>query len=256
MKFIKKIYHSLFSEYFRSKLRTNIRKSKSLFLTGDKVMCNCCGKAYNNFLPKGNVKKRENVMCPNCGSLERTRLLLFYLENETTFFNENTKILHFAPEEGLKNVFKKKKSKYINGDINPNLADEIIDITDIHYPDSSFDYIICSHVLGHVPDEKTAIKELYRVLKPGGQSIVLTLLNKRNVPTIENPQITNPEERLRIYGERSLVRLHGNDFKNRLEEPGFQVEIINYEKKLSQEKVERFRLQNNSRGTFFICKKR
>ena len=238
-------------------MKSSERKWKGCFLKGNQVECNCCGKTYRKFLPKGNLEIRENVMCPNCGSLERNRLLLFYLENETSFFNEGKKVLHFAPEEGLKLVFQKRKKKeeYINGDINPNFADELIDITSINYPENSFDYIICSHVLGHVPDEKKAIEELYRVLKPGGELIVLTLINSKDVPTLEDEKITDPEERLKVYGERSLVRLHGNDFQNRLEKPGFQVEILDYEKKLDQFTVDRFRLHNNSRGNFFICKK-
>lgn len=254
---MKKLYRKIFGEKSRLRINRLVRKINGLFLFGNKVECNCCGNTYRKFLPKGNVTLRENVMCPNCGSLERTRLLMMYLNNETDCFELGKKVLHFAPEDGLKMNFIKVKSKndYVNGDINPNYADEVIDITHIQYPDNYFDYIICSHVLGHVPDEETAIEELYRVLKFEGKAIIMTLLNQENLPTIEKFKITDPEERIKLYGERSLCRLHGNDFKKRLEAPGFKVEILDYSKKLTNEIVERFRVNEPSRGQLFICTK-
>ena len=36
------------------------------------------------------------------------------------------------------------------------------------FPDDTFDRIIASEVLEHVPDDQAALDELFRVLKPGG----------------------------------------------------------------------------------------
>ena len=43
-----------------------------------------------------------------------------------------------------------------------------IDVTRITYDSNTFDVIVCSHVLEHVPDDDKAMRELYRVLKPNG----------------------------------------------------------------------------------------
>ena len=43
-----------------------------------------------------------------------------------------------------------------------------LDITDLPFTDECFDLILCSHVLEHVHDDRSAMRELYRVLAPGG----------------------------------------------------------------------------------------
>ena len=252
---LKTIYKSTFSESFRIKITNFKRHLKGLSLKGNNVACNCCGKTFTKFLPKGNgLEIRENAVCPNCGSLERTRLLLFYLQNETDIFKRNCKLLHIAPEDTLKKIFKAHSNiYYVNGDLNPNYADEIIDMTNIQYPENNFDFVICSHVLGHIPDEKKAIQEMFRVLKPGGIAFVLTLLNKEDIPTIEDENIKSDAERVKIYGEKDLVRLHGNDFAVRLHAGQFSVEKIDYTKQLSSEIVEKYKLLNTRRGIIFKC---
>lgn len=251
---LKKIYHSIFSENFRLKFKKKQFRLKGVFLKGNKVECNCCKNTYRSFLDK---KDRKNTVCPNCGSLERTRMLLFYLEKETKIFEDGQKVLHFAPEDGLKMIFKNQKQPkdYVNGDINPNYADQVMDIMEIPFSDNEFDYIICSHVLGHVSDEHKALTEMYRVLKPKGKAIVLTLLNKKNLPTFENPEIVDPKERLKNYGEPDLLRLHGNDVGSRIEKAGFTVQKIDYTSTLDKEIVKRFRLYNPERGQIFVCEK-
>jgi len=46
--------------------------------------------------------------------------------------------------------------------------DIICDITAIPEPDSSFDAILCSEVLEHIPEPEKALDEFTRLLKPGG----------------------------------------------------------------------------------------
>jgi len=50
--------------------------------------------------------------------------------------------------------------------------DIVSDITDIPVPDASFDAVLCTEVLEHVSDPVVALKELERVLKPGGTLII------------------------------------------------------------------------------------
>lgn len=254
---VKNIVKTLIPAKARLNLKIGIRKSKGLFLSGNEVECNCCGKKYRKFLPMGNLEFRDNVMCSNCGSLERTRMLLIYLEKETDIFEPGKKVLHFAPEEGLKAQFKKRKNpdEYINGDLNPVLADTVIDMTNISFADNTFDYIICSHILGHIPDEEKAVSELFRVLKPGGKAIVLTLINEENVPTREEKHINTDEKRLMEYGHPTLFRLHGNDMADRLAKRGFEVVSRDYISELPEDIQTRLRIADNQRGRLFICSK-
>lgn len=251
---IKALYKHLLPEKQRVTLRQNLRKMASPLYAGKRFYCNCCGKGFRKFLPKGNVK-RLNAVCPYCGSLERTRLLHLYLQNETSLFSESIKVLHFAPEPCLYDTLSKLSITYIDADINPALAKHVVDITDIPYPDHHFDLIICSHVLGHVPDEAKAIQELRRVLAPQGTALILTLLNPGMAHTYEDAGITTPEQRLKHFGEADLCRLHGQDFGSRLQSQGFTVERIDYRQHLPQELVIRNSLGNGEREIIFRCNK-
>jgi SAM-dependent methyltransferase len=98
------------------------------------------------------------------------------------------------------------------------------DLTDIPLADSSVDNIICIHVLEHVEDDRKAMAEMYRVLKPGGLAFI-TVPILEDEPTREDPSITAPEERKRVFGERSHVRYYGLDIRDRLESVGFNVDF-------------------------------
>ncbi|KKS03406.1 MAG: Methyltransferase type 11 [candidate division WWE3 bacterium GW2011_GWE2_42_25] len=73
--------------------------------------------------------------------------------------------------------------KWLDGRKNVSL--EQGDITKLRFPDNYFDKIVCTEVLEHIDDDVTAIKELYRVLKPGG-IIAITVPNK-NYPLLWDP---------------------------------------------------------------------
>ncbi|MGE0089139.1 MAG: class I SAM-dependent methyltransferase [Bacteroidales bacterium] len=252
---LKIIYKRLFSEQNRINFIYTFYKIRALFYYGNRYYCNCCNKKFRKFLPKGYVI-RQNAKCPYCGSLERTRLLLMYLQNETEIFHKHLKVLHIAPEKCLYNILSKLNIEYIDGDINPAYATYKIDITDIKYPDNYFDIIICSHVLGHILDENTAIYELSRVLNPNGMALILTLLNSNDEKTYENPSVISSSERLLNYGEPDLCRLHGNDFNDTLSKNGFDVTIIDYRKELETQILKRYSLGDGNRELIFKCCKK
>ena len=254
---IKKIYKKLIPEKKRIHIHIFINKMTSFLYRGNNFYCNCCNRSFRKFKPKGNtLVVRKNAECPYCGSLERVRNLLFYLENETDIFTGNYRLLHFAPEWPLLPIFKKnKKLDHITADINPNVAEYQIDITNITFPDNSFDYIICSHVLGHVSDEKKAIKELYRVLKNDGTALVATLIDLKNPHTFETVEADTPKKRLLYYSESDLLRLHGVDFCDRLAKGGFNVKTINYPLVLGKEIQQKCALGNGNRELIFKCTK-
>jgi len=252
---IRKIYKTVLSEKKRIFIRLTLEKSTAFLYKGNNFECNCCGKRFRKLKPKGNIL-RKNAKCPYCGSLERTRLLLFYLEKETDIFTKKKcKVLHFAPEWCLISKFNQCNSiEYIDADINPDFARYVINIESIPYPDDYFDYIICSHVLGHVSNEQKAIEELFRVLKTNGKALIMTIINKNHEKTFEDPAITTPEDRLKYYSEPDLLRLHGLDFAQRLSHC-FNVEEIDYRKSFDEEIQKRFSLGDGNREIIFCCTK-
>lgn len=248
---IKEIYQKTFSEKSRLQLHTSLRKIKGMILGGDTFFCPCCEKSFSKFLSKGNgLETRSNAVCPNCGSLERTRLLFLFLRDESTIFKGNPKILHFAPEEVLKEKLISNPN-YADADINPNFASLQMDITDIKFDNLYFDFIICSHVLGHIPDEKKALSELYRVLKPGGELFFLSLMNPDSKQTFEDPTARTPQQKLLVYGESDLQRLYGQDFSERVSSSEITVERIDYRENFSSEERQRMSLGNGKREIIY-----
>ncbi|MGQ9854212.1 MAG: class I SAM-dependent methyltransferase [Candidatus Oleimicrobiaceae bacterium] len=134
------------------------------------------------------------------------------------------KLLHVAPEQCLAARFREQlRDNYLTADVLDPRAMVKMDITDIHYPDQSFDAIICSHVLEHVQDDKRAMREFFRVLKDGGWAMLLVPITSQQ--TFEDPSITDPKERLKVFGQEDHVRRYGPDYVDRLRAAGFKVEI-------------------------------
>jgi SAM-dependent methyltransferase len=203
---------------------------------------------------------RSDAACPACLSLERTRLLWLYLQRELGFPNLSGRMLHLAPEYILRKRFLSLKHQnpdftYHNADLDPELADEKADIQALPYPKMYFSWVICSHVLGHVPDEGRAIREIGRVLKPNGIGLLMTVRSGA-ATTLELPeQGITPADKLRLYGEPDLLRLHGDDFCERIRAAGLQVQDLDYREKFSAEDQIRYGLGNGLRERIYLVKK-
>lgn len=199
------------------------------------------GKKFRKMLPYGYAKTRENVLSPSTLSLERHRLLWLWLQRETDFFNRPQKLLHFAPEQAFYKRFKKMKNLgYVTTDIESPLAMVKADICDLPFQDHSFDTILCNHVLEHIPDDRLAMKELFRVLKPNGMAILQIPQDLNREVTFEDDSITDPTERTKIFGQYDHVRVYGKDYFDLLRSIGFVVKAIDYTQQLSNEEVTRF----------------
>src|ERR1043165_98624 len=196
------------------------------------------GKTYRKFLPYGysGRAKRKNVLCPGSLSLERHRLLWLYLKNKTDFFTRNYKMLHIAPEQCFYKLFKGMKNlEYTTGDYNSPIADVHFDLHKAPFEDNSFDVIFCNHVLEHVEDDRQCMKELFRIMKPGGWGIFQVPMDSPREKTYEDKSITTPEEREKHFWQKDHVRLFGLDYKTRLEEAGFKVTADDYVNSFSDE---------------------
>lgn len=130
-------------------------------------------------------------------------------------------------------------------------VEQQVDITQIPFADNSYDAILCIHVLEHIEDDRKAINELFRVLKPGGWALISVPLNL-NQPTFEDPAIVDPQERKEFFGEEQHVRVYGNDFADRLRAAGFTVEP-DFAADLSLTTRQKFGLLDDE--NVFLCQK-
>ena len=237
-------------------IQNNVNGIRARQYKGDKYLCPICEGKFSKFLPSGlnyDVIKeknivgagyRENAVCPKCLSYDRERLIYLYLKNQKEFiFKNDIKMLHVAPEKALRKIFMDHQSiDYLSADLNHPSAKVKMDITNIHLDNETFNVIICNHVLEHIPDDKKAISELYRVLKTGGFAILQVPISYSIGKTEEDLSITNDKDRIRLYGQEDHVRLYGIDYKDRLEEVGFKVKIIDFVSQLKDEQTIQYSL--------------
>ena len=197
------------------------------------MICPIC-KYEGDFKPFG-LKQRPNAKCPKCGSLERHRLYYLFLKDMGLGFS----MLHIAPEKCLESFFRDKMKSVLHADLSTGQ-----DIQDLPYQDNQFDFILCSHVLEHVEDDRKAMKELHRVLSLKGMALLQVPIDREI--TYEDESITSPAMREIHFGQHDHLRAYGYDYQDRLEKAGFEVKphlaVYNPE-------------YNASRETLFICRK-
>jgi SAM-dependent methyltransferase len=211
---------------------------------GKKHKCNICGQTFHAFYPyktdspsASSFLKELNMIgrgvddygCFYCNSSDRERHLFMFFD-KLNLWQEFTQanVLHFAPERNLSPSIKRMKpAQYVMGDLYPS-SDEIrrIDVTDIQFPDDSFDFVICNHVLEHVLDDRRAMREIFRVLREGGKAILQTPYSNILGKSFEDANINSDEMKIRFYGESSHVRVYGLDLFERLEESGFRLNVV------------------------------
>ncbi|GHV57202.1 type 11 methyltransferase [Bacteroidia bacterium] len=228
---------------------------KKIYYYGHNCYCPNCHSALRKWISCGTdsrvatekqiigAGKREKE-CPVCHSAERDRLVYLYVRDYLHLFENKTKIniLHIAPEDHLYPVFHQRirHEHYICGDkfeegYTYDRHVQPMDITALPLEDHFFDLIVCNHVLEHVPDDRQAMLELYRVLKPGGQAILQVPVSVVLNETFEDFSIIDSEAREQAFGQHNHCRIYGQDYGRRLEEAGFtfcpvQVSYLKYQK--------------------------
>ncbi len=231
-------YKILIPVKFRPRLRATYER---VFYFGFRYKCPFCNSRLRTFLPFGlnfPVLKekqvvgggyRQNALCPICGSFDRERLLYLYLLHKTDLFEKPKKLLHVAPEARVANILQTKVTvDYLTADISSKNVMVEMDITDIRFPDDSFDAIICNHVLEHIIDDGKAMSELYRTLKPGGWAILQVPLSLTLQNTYEDFLITTLTGREEAFGQGDHVRIYAEDYQDRLAQAGFKVNVFKW----------------------------
>ncbi len=168
---------------------------------------------------------RWDARCANCGSRERHRLLWLWAKQDGANRLMDKRILHFAPEKALRKALS-GNPRYETADLRQAGVTHQVDITRLPMPDGRYDVVIVNHVLEHIDDDRRAIRELYRVLCPGGVALLTVPLNPTRTSTYEDPSITDPVRRHAHFNAPDHRRFYGMDFADRLAEAGFRVETF------------------------------
>ena len=164
---------------------------------------------------------------------------------ETDLLRRPQRILHIAPEVCLMKRLRHRAADYTTADLESPLAELHFDVLRIPLPDASYDVLICNHLLEHVADDRRALGEFYRILRPGGWGILLSPVDRSRAATFEDDSITDPEERTRIFGQYDHRRIYGRDYGGRLREAGFEVREIDYAVRFSAEERRRYALPDD-----------
>ena len=224
--FLKKIVKNIFPQKLLFKLEPSLRKAYSLFFPGNKYHCTICEGSFNRFIQLQNGE----LLCARCGSLPRDRRLFDILKKENLL---QEKLLDFSPSRALYRKFKKIPGlEYFPSDFaNEFISNYQFDITAIKLADNFFDLVICYHILEHVADDRKAMAELFRVLKPGG--IMLLQSPFREGEIFEDPTITSEDERTRYFGQKDHVRVYSVEgISERLNQAGFNVNVLQFNEQL------------------------
>lgn len=234
------------------------RHIRNIALKGRNVKCCLCNRRYLTFLPSGDEIKAHS-RCPGCYSTDRNRQLWLTLKPLIGDTEKSFRLLHVAPEKPLSNQLIKMRNirysaidKFEKGYKYPSYVKEM-DLTNLQFGNDTFDLFLCSHVLEHIADDRTAMKELYRVLKPGGDGYIMIPYFPELETTLEDFSINTPDMRKKIFGQADHVRKYGRDFTLKLQNAGFEVETISFENSYTHEQKVKMGLLNAE--TFFHVRK-
>ena len=231
-------------ERFKNTLRSFVYQLIFLPKKGKGYTCNYCGAIYSHFISldipeqsrEALLKNRvvsgagANNICPKCLSTSRERLVKIAIEH--FFMGSNKNFLLFGPSQ-KEFALLQKVGKVTTIDLQPayykHIDPAIIsgDATQLSFDNETYDYVIANHILEHIPNDMTAMKEIYRVLKKGGTALLQVPYSEYVETTIEQPDINNPQLQSALFGQTDHVRIYAlKDYIQRLQKAGFTVEII------------------------------
>lgn len=213
---------------------------------GDRYKCSLCAAKLAYFLPlptfylkelndnecihsifRAETLSLDAYLCPACHCSDRDRLYALYLREFLTNKTQMFRLVDFAPAPQLQKILRQLPNiEYRSADLFMPDVDDRVDITDMKiYADESFDVFICSHVLEHVEDDKRGMRELFRILRPGGWGIAMVPISLALKENYENAAAQNEADRWKHFGQNDHVRMYSKSgFVNNVTEAGFVVE--------------------------------
>ena len=188
-------------------------------------------KEKNGFRHTQETFNEQEYACPFCGATDHDRFYALYLDELLAMdrWAKGIRIVDFAPVRCLSALIRKKLQKhpgtYRTADLFDPEVDDKVDLMDMAiYNDGQFDFFICSHVLEHVADDRKALRELFRILAPGGSGILMVPIALDVDVVDEDPTVTDEAERWRRFGQHDHVRLYSKQgFVERIRQAGFDV---------------------------------
>lgn len=150
----------------------------------------------------------------------RERSLIFYFQNNRELIR-GKRILHFAPERGLSKWFRMAQAElgieYVTADPFLKGVDRREDLSALSFADNYADLVICHHIIDLILDDLKAMREVLRVLRPGG------LLQASEPESMQNA--TANEWLIHDLSLHNYIRQYGRDFAQRLASAGFEVNV-------------------------------
>lgn len=175
----------------------------------------------------------KRYLCPTCQASDRDRLYALFIRDYLKNINPTKPIdfVDFAPSPPLSTFIRGQiavsgaEISYRTADLFAENVDDRVNLMEMGlYRDNQFDFFICSHVLEHVADDRKALRELYRILKPGGRGILMVPIVLSLEEIDEDPSVVNESERWKRFGQFDHVRLYSkNGFLGRVKEAGFRI---------------------------------
>lgn len=186
--------------------------------------CPVCQSTVRQFVPHGNPT-RADELCPVCQSKSCHRLAWAYFARHPEHFRMNGHFLHIAPEFALGKWLKKRCAEtgmtYRSGDIRDRKHP--IDIQASGIPAASLDVVFANHVLNMVPDDRRAMNEIRRILKPSGLAIVPVPLDVPGTGMKEVAPDSTADERVDKFNDAAMFRAYtGAEYTRRLRAAGLE----------------------------------
>ncbi|MGH2866116.1 MAG: class I SAM-dependent methyltransferase [Solirubrobacteraceae bacterium] len=220
---------------------------------GRSVRCNCCGGRFRRFRDYSSEGGHRSLACPRCGALGRHRVDWLYLTDRTEVLQRPTRLLHIAPEVCLETPLRRMPNvDYLSADFDSTLAMDRVDVRDIQYGDESFDGVICNHVLQLIDDDRGAMSELCRIVRPGGWALIQSSVDDGLDDTIEELGAASANGSKRY--EEVFHRIYGrDDYGRRLQQAGFEVTVSDFARDLQPATARELGLDLDE--TIYFCRK-
>jgi len=223
---MKRVLKAVVPGALRPTCRTTWNRAKHF---GARCYCPVCCSHIRGFLPHVSCdgSTRPNAECPVCGCCERHRLFWVFLRDFHVLDGDSPRtFLHIAPEPALRRRLQRRRNvSYLAGDIQPGPGDLRLDLTGLDLPSESVDVLCAGYVLMMIADEQAAIRESFRVLRPGGIAILQAPIYRAHSVDYRG---ADSSECLRLFSDPGMHHVFGRDVFDRFRTAGFEVIVVPY----------------------------